>query len=133
MKPSGAERIIRELLGSAGIAINGSNPWDIEVHDQRFYGKLLGEGALGLGESYVDGWWDCDRVDQLIDKILRGNLKKKMSPGPRTMFHILRSKLLNLQSRSRAFQVGRRHYDIGKELYEAMLESRMNYTCAYWK
>ena len=57
---TGTENIARELLGSAGIKIGGDAAWDIQVHDARFYGRVL-EGSLGLGESYVDGWWDCDQ------------------------------------------------------------------------
>ena len=40
---------------------------------------------------------------------------------------------MNLQSRRRAFQIGERHYDIGNDLYRRMLDSRMIYSCGYWR
>jgi cyclopropane-fatty-acyl-phospholipid synthase len=40
---------------------------------------------------------------------------------------------MNMQSSARAYQVGEYHYDLGNDLYEAMLDKRMNYTCGYWR
>ena len=58
-------RIANELLSRAGIAINGSAPADIRVKNPDFFKRVLQEGSLGLGESYMDGWWECDRLDML--------------------------------------------------------------------
>ena len=52
-----SEKVIRELLSLADIEVNGINPWDIQVHDKRFYDRVLSDASLGLGESYMDGWW----------------------------------------------------------------------------
>ncbi len=49
----------RTILSLADVQIKGSRPWDIQVNNYRFFARLLGEGSLGLGESYMDGWWDC--------------------------------------------------------------------------
>jgi len=88
---------------------------------------------LGLGESYMAGWWDCDALDQLTDRVLRANLGKKVKGNWKVMWPVLMSKLFNLQKSSRASQVGEQHYDLGNDLYQAMLDKRMNYTCGYWK
>ncbi len=125
--------IARQLLGLAGIAIDGDQPWDIRVHDERLYSRVLRDGTLGLGESYMDGWWDCPAVDQFIDRIVRANLQNKVKGHWKLAAHVLRSRLFNAQSRGRAFQVGERHYDLGNDLYRAMLDRRLCYTCAYWK
>ena len=42
------------------------------------------------------------------------------------------ARLINRQSRWRASTVAREHYDLGNDVYEAMLGRRMQYTCAYW-
>jgi cyclopropane-fatty-acyl-phospholipid synthase len=128
-----AERIIRQMLETADVEVNGPNPWDIQVHDQRFYGRVLREVELGLGESYMDEWWDCQAVDQLIDRLLRARLDQQIRGNWKIMLHMLRSRFLNLQSTTRAFQVGEQHYDLGNDLYEAMLDKRLNYTCGYWR
>jgi cyclopropane-fatty-acyl-phospholipid synthase len=102
------------------------------VHNNDFYSRLLSGSALALGESYMDGWWDCASLDQFIYKILRARLDKKVKGNFRLAWHALKAKLFNLQKASRAYQVGEEHYDIGNDLYGAMLDKRMLYTCGYW-
>jgi cyclopropane-fatty-acyl-phospholipid synthase len=133
MASSKPEAIVRELLGLAGVEVNGSRPWDIQVHERRLYDRVLAQSTLGLGEAYMDGWWDCEAIDQFIDRALRANLQAKVKGNWRILLHALRSRLLNLQSPSMAFEVGERHYDLGNDLYQAMLDKRLNYTCGYWK
>jgi len=128
-----AKNIITDLLAGADIAINGKRPWDIQVHDDRLYRRLLNEAALGLGESYMDGWWDCEALDEFINRILRAKLDMKVKGNWKTRLYLLKTMLLNRQKRSRASKVGEQHYDLGNDLYQAMLDSRLNYTCAYWK
>ncbi|MCF7801783.1 MAG: cyclopropane fatty acyl phospholipid synthase [Candidatus Marinimicrobia bacterium] len=130
---SKSETIIRNLLATAGIEVNGSQAWDIQIHNPNFYNRVLQNANLGLGESYMDGWWDCDAIDQFIDRVLRARLDEKVERNWRIGMHMLKSKLFNRQISKRAFQVGRQHYDLGNDLYVAMLDRRMNYTSAYWK
>jgi len=128
-----AEKIVTELFSGAGISINGKMPWDVQVHDSRFYRRILSETELGLGESYMDGWWDCDALDELINKILTAKLDKKVTGNWKIPLHVLKAKLFNRQKKSRASQVGEQHYDLGNDLFQAMLDKRLNYTCSYWK
>jgi len=133
MKVGASEKILRDILSSAGISIDGKNPWDIKVHNKNFFKRILGGGSIGFGESYMDGWWDCDVLDECITKILRTDIDRKIKKNWKASLHVLKSKLFNLQSRRRAFEVGEKHYDIGNDLYRAMLGRRMLYSCAYWK
>lgn len=128
---SSANRIITDLLGKADIKINGSRPWDMQLHDSRVPQRVLASANLGLGESYMDGAWDCDRIDELFTHILRAKLDREISPA-KLILHVLKAKLLNLQTAKRAWQVGEQHYDISNDLYVAMLDKRMTYTCGYW-
>jgi len=125
--------IVHQLLETAGIAVNGDQPWDIQVHDERLYERVLRDGSLGLGEAYLDGWWDCASIDSLIDRALRANLREKVENNLNLAWFVLRARLFNRQSLGRSPQVAHRHYDIGNDLYRAMLDKRLNYTCAYWK
>lgn len=127
-----AEKIITELLAPAGITINGTKPWDIQVHDSRFFSRIIVDAELGFGETYMDGWWDCEALDECVNKALSFRVEKKLM-GWKTAARIILSRILNHQSRSRSFEVGEKHYDLGNDLYRAMLDKRMNYTCAYWK
>ena len=133
MNSKNAEKIVKELLSTADIRINGSKPCDIQVHNPKLYSRLLRESTLGLGESYMDGWWDCEGLDEMIKKMLQADLEKQVRGNWKYLWHILESKLFNLQKSSRAYQVAQEHYDIGNDLYQAMLDKRLNYTCAYWK
>lgn len=127
------EKTIIELLEKAGIIVGGKNPWDIQVNDERLYRRVLSEGTLGAGESYMDGWWDCEALDQLIDRVWRFDLQSSIKGNWKIAWHVLKSQLFNMQKLSRAFNVGESHYDIGNDLYREMLDKRMLYTCGYWE
>jgi cyclopropane-fatty-acyl-phospholipid synthase len=128
-----SETTVRALLDLAGVRINGSRPWDMQVHDDRVYDRILRASSLGLGEAYMDGWWDCESVDEFINRVLRARLDEKVKNNLRLVFQVAASRLFNRQSSARAFEVGEKHYDLGNDLYLAMLDKRLNYTCAYWK
>src|SRR5260370_39911687 len=49
------------------------------------------------------------------------------------LWHVLKSRILNRQRKSRSGEVAQQHYDLGNDIYEAMLDRNMQYTCAYWK
>jgi len=123
---------VENILSDVDIKINGSRPWDIQIHNEELYQRVLSQGSLGLGESYMDGWWDCEKLDEFFHKILSGELDEKVKDWKIVIQHI-RASLLNLQKKSRAFHIGEHHYDMGNELYKSMLDKRLTYTCAYWK
>jgi len=137
---STAKKIIEQLAAVAGITINGPEPWDIQVHDERLYKRILHQGSLGFGEAYMDAWWDCEAIDEMIFRIVRAALNEKIKHMGLQAFKLILNKLnfveaflINQQSKKRALIVGRRHYDIGNDLYKAMLDKNMVYTCAYWR
>jgi cyclopropane-fatty-acyl-phospholipid synthase len=127
------KKIAEEILGLAEVKINGSNPWDIRIHNDEFYRRAITEGELGIGESYMDGWWDAEKVDELIYKILIAQLDEKIQRKFSILVRLFTKRLFNLQSKRRAFIIGEKHYDLGNELFQNMLDKRMNYSCAYWK
>lgn len=127
-----AKSLISELLQSAGIKVNGPNPWDIQVHDDRFYARVLHEGPLGLGESYMDKWWDCQAIDQFCERAIKARLENKIKTSKRLSFKYALSRIINFQTKERAFEVGEKHYDLGDDLFEAMLDPSRNYTCGFW-
>ena len=121
-----------EILALADVQIDGDRVWDIQVHNKRFFKRVFAEGSLGMGESYMDGWWDSESLDQLFCKILSAKINKKVKPL-NMIWLVLQSKIFNLQNIQRAFQVGQQHYDIGNDLFNLMLDKRLTYTCGYWK
>lgn len=126
-------RIVQELLSQAGIMVNGPELWDIRVHDKRFFRRVLQQGSLGLGESYMEGWWDCKRLDIFFEKLLRAELDKQRPARFSDLIRVVFARFVNLQSRKRAWQVGEVHYNLGNDLFSRMLDPHMQYSCGYWK
>jgi cyclopropane-fatty-acyl-phospholipid synthase len=127
------KKIAEDILSLAGVKINGNNPWDISVSNDEFYRRAITEGELGVGESYMDGWWDTGNVDEFICQILTARLDDKIKRKLSIMLKLLAARIFNFQSKRRAFIVGEKHYDLGNDLFQIMLDSRMNYSCGYWK
>ncbi len=127
------KNFIQSLMAEAGITLNGSQPWDIQIHNERSYKRWIKKTELGLGESYMDGWWDVEALDEFFNKILRANLGQKVKQNLKTVLLILSTKLFNQQTKEKSKRVGREHYDLGNDLFRQMLDKRMMYSCAYWK
>ncbi|WP_333499820.1 cyclopropane fatty acyl phospholipid synthase [Kluyvera sp. CHPC 1.2972] len=126
-------RMGNDLLSQADIKINGARPWDIQVHHADFFKRVFQQGSLGLGESYMEGWWDCERLDILFCKILKAKLDKQVPGNLRDILRVVSARLFNLQSRNRSWIVGKEHYDIGNDLFALMLDPHMQYSCGYWR
>ena len=126
-------RIASEMLQSADIEVNGSRPFDIRVKNPHFFKRVLQEGSLGLGESYMDGWWECDRLDIFFQKVLRAGLENQLPHHIKDTLRVAAARLTNLQSKKRAWIVGKEHYDLGNDLFSLMLDPYMQYSCGYWK
>ncbi len=131
-KQKSAKRLIEGFLSQADVRINGPRPWDIQVVHSDFYERVSTGNSLAIGESYMDGWWHCEALDQFFERILRAELDKKAKTKARVIGTALKARLINGQRRSKAYDIGKRHYDIGNRLFECMLDKRLNYSCAYW-
>ena len=126
------ESFARWLLGHAEIEVNGPSAWDIQVHNPALYSRVLAEGSLGLGEAYMDGWWDCEALDEFFHRIVRVDLGRKLEPTPAALWLILSSKILNRQSRNRVWQAAEVHYDLDVEVFEDTFDQRLTGSCGYW-
>jgi cyclopropane-fatty-acyl-phospholipid synthase len=121
---------LASLLEAADVRLDGPRPWDIRILDPAFPARVLGHGSLALGEGYMDGAWDCPQPDEMLARLLRARLDRRVRTLDDYWF-ALRARLLNLP-KWRAFEIGRRHYDLGNDLYRAMLGKRLVYSCGYW-
>lgn len=130
---SSLQEKLQDALQIADVRINGDRPWDLLVHDDRFYTKVVSQGALGLGESYMDGWWDCAELAQFFYKLLKAHLNRHVSINWAVLLACLKAKVMNLQGISRAAKNVHRHYDLGNDLYRNMLGRWMLYSSANWE
>jgi cyclopropane-fatty-acyl-phospholipid synthase len=119
------------ILREAGIEVGGDRPWDIRVQDERLYSRVLAGGSLAVGEAYMDGWWDADRLDEFFTRVHRARLGDRILTLP-FAFHVALSRLRNFQDRRHSRRVADQHYDLSNDLYTAMLGPTMQYTCAYY-
>lgn len=132
---SGAPAVLQKLSDIAGVRFDGDDPWDIRVYDPAVYRRILTQGSLGFGEAYMDGQWDTQELDELFTRLLRADIEEKLTGWAkfRLLGEIARQSFYNRQSSRRAFQVGEQHYDIGNDVFTAMLDRSMSYSCGYWR
>jgi cyclopropane-fatty-acyl-phospholipid synthase len=127
-----AREVVEQLLRTADIEIDGPDPWDIKVYDERFFARVLAGGTLGFGEAYMDGWWDCEALDEMCSRAISARLDERFTYSPRNLLAFAISLLTNRQSRRRARQVGEVHYDLGNDFFRAMLDPWMQYSSAFF-
>ena len=121
------------LLAIAGVEINGGQPWDIQVHDERLYARVFAEGSLGFGEAYMDGWWDSGQLDETMARVLSAGVQHHLPKRFSTVKFALAAKWTNRQNKKRAWDVGDQHYNLGNDLFAATFDSRLTGSCGYWK
>lgn len=120
------------MLASAGIRINGDRPWDLEIRNPKFFSRLARQGTVGLGDSYVEGWWDVRQLDEFFARLIEARVDERIMNLPRLLANTAAA-LCNLQSVTGARKVGEVHYDLNNDFYRAMLGKNMIYTCGYWR
>lgn len=123
---------LEQRLKLADIEVNGNRPWDLQLRDSRLFHRVLRRGSLGLGEAYMDGWWDCPALDEFIARLFRAGVDRYSQSGIPALYRQVRSRLLNMQNRWRSWRVGRQHYDLDHHLFACMLDPGMTYSCGYW-
>lgn len=127
------KKMADELLSTADVRIGGCRDWDVRINNENIYSRVLQEYSVGLGESYMDGWWDCKALDQLFAHILAAKLDQKVKKNFKMIMTLLSSKILNLQTKKRSQRVADIHYNLDNDLYRRMLGPSMAYTCGYFK
>lgn len=125
------EKFITGLLHDAGVTINGDRPHDLIINDERVFERVITDGSLGFGEAYMDGWFECERLDQLVNKVYANQLQTKIDKKD-AFFALIRAHARSLGSKSRSYEIGKVHYDTGNELFRRMLDPYMMYSCGYW-
>ena len=126
------ENWMEETLLTVGIGVRGEHEWDLAVHDRSVYGRVAAHGSVGLGETYMEGLWDCPSLDSMFDRLVRAKLHEKVRPNLALALQVAKAKFLNIQTRRRSRRVAKVHYDLGNDFYEAMLDPFMQYSCGYW-
>lgn len=135
MRMSKYKRAVEDLLdrSGSGIVLDGPNPWDPQVHNEGLYARIIAHGTLGLGEAYMDGWWDCDALDQLFERALSVKAAGHLRPSLDALLLRLSAWLRNRQHKRRVWRAAEVHYNLGDDIFEATFDSRLTGSCAYWR
>ena len=128
-----ATRLLSNILDEAGVTLDGPEPWDPQLNDPRAVRRMIGGGSLGIGEAYMDGEWDCDRLDELARRIMLVDGVDRLLAGWRKALHLVYDKLVNRQNQQRATAVAELHYNLDARFFEQILGESMVYSCAYWR
>lgn len=126
------KKLVERVLKEADVSLNGRGPSDVQILDNRFYSEVLKKGSLGAGESYMLARWECERLDDLFYKICSSGLSDQFT-SKNPLIAMLSRFFLNIQNRKSSKKVIDKHYNLGNDLYKAMLGESMAYTCGYWK
>lgn len=107
----------------------------IHVHDARFFRRMLLDGELGVGESYIRGEWSSDSV---MNAVRLGILNRKYLKRGTPLFWLgaigawlAHQTRTNTQPRAR--ENIQAHYDLGNDFFELFLDPSMTYSCAYFE
>jgi cyclopropane-fatty-acyl-phospholipid synthase len=110
-----------------------ARPWDLLLVNERLPDRVRDQGLVGLGDAYVEGWWNCEALDEFFERALRADLPARLANQPRVVLEYLNQKIRNLQNRPHARANVERHYNLGNDVFQATLDPYMQYTCGYWK
>jgi len=69
---------VAQLLAMAGVHVDGNAPWDMLAHDSRVHARVIAHGSLGLGEAYMDGWWDAEDLEGFLWRVLIARLDERV-------------------------------------------------------
>jgi cyclopropane-fatty-acyl-phospholipid synthase len=108
----------------------------LTIKDPRFYSDIAFGGAVGAGESFIQGCWTCDELTTLVRILVKNrDVLLDMDSGTahltrplQKMFHWLNRNTRNGSRRNIAA-----HYDLGNEFYALWLDRRMMYSGAIFE
>lgn len=131
--PTVTRLLLEPLLARAGVKVDGKEPWDIQVADQRFFRTVLTQGSLGLGEAYLRGWWTCNDLEELSYRLIRSGLYKTSLLLPQPVLANLLHATINQQSKEKSLRVAVQHYSLGNDVFLDFLGRHHLYSCGYFK
>lgn len=123
-----------------GRPVPGEPVPELTVISPKAWAAVATDGSSGLGRAYVNGWWTCATLDELVmvlrvvvrnlDAIERASAVTKRVSAP------IRHALAKPDSQLANHDLNRRkigsHYDTGNEFFELLLDETMSYSSAFF-
>lgn len=108
----------------------------VTVNDARFYGDIAFGGSIGAGESWMQGYWDCNDLVSLVRIMVRNrDLLDGLEGGLAWLSRPLQKFFhwANRNTRRGAQRNIAAHYDLGNEFFALWLDESMMYSCAIFE
>ena len=125
-----SKELCLSILEKCNVPLDSSEPWSIHVKNEKLWDRITSQHQLGLGEAYMEGWWECQDIDEMLTRLLSVDATSFLRPSIPLIASTLKSKIVNMQTKSKAAKNAKHHYNIGNDLYTRMLDSEMAYSCA---
>jgi cyclopropane-fatty-acyl-phospholipid synthase len=107
----------------------------ITIKNPQAYKKVLLEGSVGAGRSYIDGDWETDDLTQLITLFIQNaSLFTDIESPLARLFSVFRTigYKLHINTVGRAKDNILAHYDLGNDFFQLILDPSMMYSCAIY-
>jgi len=117
---------------SAAPATPPDLPRGMRIVDPAAIRRFRKHGIMGMGESFMDGQWTADRLDEVMTQVFTAPAPRLSAPAWGRMLAAVADKRVFNRQAARIFRIGEEHYDLGNDLFAIMLDKSMTYTSGYW-
>ncbi|MDD9890643.1 MAG: cyclopropane-fatty-acyl-phospholipid synthase [Gammaproteobacteria bacterium] len=109
---------------------------EVNILDTRAYRRALLGGNTAAGEAFVEGWWTSPDITQ-VTRFFSRNLSMMDYWDSRFGWLLKPFSLIRLLNRANSKKQAKKnilaHYDLGNDLYQTFLDSRMQYSSALYR
>ena len=106
----------------------------LEIKDESFIYNLIKSGSVGLGESYMKGFFTTNNLSDLIELTARniGIIYKFSGILDLTIINNIKRKFIK-NTKTRSKENIARHYDLGNDFFSLWLDKSLTYSSAIFK
>ena len=106
----------------------------LEIKDESFIYNLIKSGSVGLGESYMKGFFTTNNLSDLIELTARniGIIYKFSGILDLTIINYIKRKFIK-NTKTRSKENIARHYDLGNDFFSLWLDKSLTYSSAIFK
>ena len=106
----------------------------LEIKDESFIYNLIKSGSVGLGESYMKGFFTTNNLSDLIELTARniGIIYKFSGILDLTIINYIKRKFVK-NTKTRSKENIARHYDLGNDFFSLWLDKSLTYSSAIFK
>ena len=107
----------------------------IDIHDLRFLDAIIRQGGIGLGESFMTGYWTSSNLEAVIGFMVENIVYLNKSFRGHWLLNVLYNiqRYLRKNSHHNSKKNISDHYDLGNSFYKLFLDKTMMYSSGLFK